>query len=358
MFTVGIAVKKEFYMATITQRENGKWQAKIRRKGFKDQSKTFALKKDAKRWVREVETRMDQSIFKSTDVAEEMLVSSALERYWDEHLINAKSADNILSMINRLKKVFVGLTLIDVTVHTIRDYKTYRLESVKGDTVRKEMSLIQRMFTYAMNEWDIYLPSGNPVAPVSLPPKGRARDRRLYKTEKEEERLLAAARAYGGPLHDIIVIALETGMRRGEMVNSRRKTALAKHGYACMRWEHFDEEGSTIFLEDTKNKESRTVPLTEKAKQIILAQPRKPSGPIFDIRGDSVGAAFRKIVKRIGIDDLRFHDLRHEATSRLFEKGLQMMEVAAITGHKDLASLKRYTHLCPKNLAEKLAKSA
>ncbi|WP_448212686.1 hypothetical protein [Colwellia sp. MEBiC06753] len=108
-------------MATITKRDNGKWQAKIRRKGYKTQTKTFATKRDAKRWVREIETQMDQSIFKSTDVAEDMLVSSALERYWDEHLINAKSADNILSMINRLKKVFAGLTLIDVTVHTIRD---------------------------------------------------------------------------------------------------------------------------------------------------------------------------------------------------------------------------------------------
>lgn len=342
-------------MATITKRDNGKWQAKIRRKGYKTQTKTFATKKDANRWVREVETKMDQSIFKSTDIAEQMLVSEALEQYWSEHLVNAKSADNIHLMINRLKRVFAELTLIDVTVHTIRDYKSCRLESVSGDTVRKEMSLLKRMFTFTMNEWDVYLPAGNPVAPVSLPLKGRARDRRLVKGE--EELLLAEAKAYGGVLHDIIIIALETGMRRGEIVNSRRSFSLTLFGYTCMCWENFDEKGKTIFLNDTKNGEGRTVPLSERAKRVILSQPRKSSGPIFDINGDSVGAAFRKIVKRVGVVDLRFHDLRHEATSRLFEKGLQMMEVSAITGHKDLASLKRYTHLCPKDLAKKLAKS-
>ncbi len=342
MFSVGITVKKELDMATFTKRDNGKWQAKIRRKGYKTQTKTFATKKDAKRWVREVETKMDKSIFKSTDVAQEVLVSSALERYWDEHLVNAKSADNILLMINRLKKIFAGLTLIDVSVHTIRDYKAYRLEHVKGDTVRKEISLLKRMFTYAMNEWDVYLPAGNPVAPVSLPPKGRARDRRLVKGE--EELLLAEAKAYGGVLHDIIIIALETGMRRGEILK--------------MDWKFLSSKDSTVYLEQTKNGYCRTVPLSPRAKSVIMSRSRELAGPIFAIRGDSVGAAFRKICARVGIEDLRFHDLRHEATSRLFEKGLQMMEVAAITGHRDLASLKRYTHLCPKNLAEKLAKSA
>lgn len=353
MFLVKFTCQKENDMATITKRKNGNWQAKIRRKGYPTQSKTFKTKTAALAWERQIETQMDRSTFKSTKAAAKQMMDDALERYYDETLTMKKSAKNIRYKINRLKKVFAGLSMLDVNVQVIRDYKAYRLEQVKGDTVRKEMSLIQRMFTYAMNEWQIYLPDGNPVSPVSLPAKGKQRNRRLNKGE--EERLLAHAKQYQGTIHDLIVLAVETGMRRGEMVNSRDENEIEKHGYACMCWENFDANNSTIFLEDTKNGESRTVPLSSKAKQIILEQPRKLQGPIFEIRGDSVGQAFRRVTKRAEIEDLRFHDLRHEATSRLFELGLQMMEVAAITGHKDLASLKRYTHLRPENLAKKLA---
>lgn len=340
-------------MATITKRESGKWQAKVRRKGYPTQTKTFSTKKEANKWVRDIETKMDLSIFKSTDAAEKKLMVDALEVYWKEHLTEKKSAKNIRYMINRMIRVFEGFSLIDVTVQTIRDYKAYRLETVKGDTVRKEMTLIQRMFTHAMNEWQIYLPEGNPVTPVSLPAKGRQRDRRFK--ENEEDRLLLQAKKYQGVIHDIIIFAIETGMRRGEIVNSRDESEISKHGYACMCWENFNKRNSTVLLVDTKNGESRAVPLSPKAKQIILSQPRKLKGPIFAIRGDSVGQAFKRVTSRADINNFRFHDLRHEATSRLFEKGLQMMEVSAITGHKDLACLKRYTHLRPEDLAKKLA---
>ncbi|RHW76452.1 site-specific integrase [Colwellia sp. RSH04] len=340
-------------MATIAKRESGRWQAKIRRKGYRAQSKTFTTKAAAQKWIREIETKMDQSTFKSTEAAEKQMMDDAFENYFIEKLTKKKSAKNIRYKINHLKKVFAGLSLLDVNIQIIREFKAYRLEQVKGDTVRKEMSLIQRMFTYAMNEWQIYLPNGNPVSPVSFPAKGKQRDRRF--NEGEEERLLSHAKKYQGIIHDLIVLAVEAGMRRGEMVNSRDEKEIEKHGYACMCWENFNVNNSTIFLEDTKNGESRTVPLSSRAKQIILEQPRKLQGPIFEIRGDSVGQAFRRVTKRAGIENLRFHDLRHEATSRLFEKGLQMMEVSAITGHKDLASLKRYTHLRPEDLAKKLA---
>lgn len=252
--------------------------------------------------------------------------------------------------------MFEGFTLFDVSIEHIKDYKSYRLETVVGDTVRKELGHLERMFKYAMNEWQIHLPNGNPVTPVSLPPKGKARDRRLL--SEEEAILMKYAVDYNGKIDEVITFAIETAMRQGEIVNGRNKETLDKWGYSCMCWENFDEVDSTIFLVDTKNGESRTVPLSSRAKKIILAQPRKTSGPIFDISSYTVGGAFRKVVRRAGIENLRFHDLRHEATSRLFENTtLKMMEIAAITGHKDLASLKRYTHLCPKKLAEKLAKS-
>ncbi|HAU91811.1 MAG TPA: site-specific integrase [Alteromonas sp.] len=326
-------------MATITKRENGKWQAKCRRKGYQTQSKTFDKKSDAVKWARDIERAMDQSIFQSTSAAESLTMLEGLERYWTEVLIRKKSADNLHYMVDRLKKVFKSFRLIDLSVESVREYKAYRLEQVSGDTVRKEMNLLRRFVDYAMREWQIHLPRGNPLSSVALPVKGKARDRRLK--FGEEAKLLNAAKAYGGKIHDIVLLAIETGMRRSEIIG--------------MEWMHFDLKDSTVFLPDTKNGESRTVPLSPKARDLILSQERRFSGKIFDIRGDSVGQAFRRVTSRAGLDDLRFHDLRHEATSRFFEKGLQLMEVSAITGHKDLASLKRYTHLRPADLAKKLA---
>ena len=106
-------------------------------------------------------------------------------------------------------------------------------------------------------------------------------------------------------------------------------------------------------MPDTKNGDSRTVPLSTKAVEVLKRQ-SKHSDFLFQIRGDSVGKAFRRIRDRANIIDLRFHDLRHEATSRFFELGLPIMEVSAITGHKDLRMLKRYTHLRAEDLAKKL----
>lgn len=325
-------------MATITKRENGKWQAKCRRKGFRAQSKTFRSKADAERWAREVELAMDRSVFQSTTQAEKTSVNEALERYFSEVLVNKKSSLDFRYMIERLKNVFVEFMLIDVSVESVREYKSYRLERVQGETVRKELNLLKRFFDYVIREWQIYLPKGNPVSPVSLPEKGKSRDRRL--SNCEEKVLLSAAKNYGGVIHDIIILAIETGMRRGEILK--------------MKWEHFNRFDSTVYIGDTKNGDSRTVPLSPRALEIVLKQEKKLYGRIFEIRGDSVGQAFRRITKRAKISDLRFHDLRHEATSRLFEKGLQIMEVSAITGHKDLASLKRYTHLRPADLAKRL----
>lgn len=328
-------------MATITKRENGKWQAKCRKKGYPTQSKTFGRKSEAEKWARGIETKMDLSVFESTSAAEALSVKTGLEKYWKEKLSKKKSSANLQYMVDRLGKVFKSFSLIELTVDSVREYKVYRLEKNKvcNDTVRKELNLLKGFVSHAICEWDVYLPKGNPVAKVSLPVKGKARERRLR--NGEEEILLRTAKEYGGVISDIIVLAIETGMRRSEIIK--------------MEWEYFDFSNATVFLADTKNNESRTVPLSPKAVEIIKSQPRHLSGNIFQIRGDSVGQAFRRVTGRAKIKDLRFHDLRHEATSRFFERGLAIMEVSAITGHKDLASLKRYTHLCPANLARKLA---
>lgn len=323
-------------MATFAERKNGRWQAKIRKNGHK-LSKTFKRKSDARRWATQIEASIDNSVFESSHEAENICIHTLLDRYFDEVFADKKSVRNLRYKTNQLKKILGHLKLIELTVHVAREFKQYRLECVKKDTVRKELLLLKKMIRYAMTEWQIHLPKGNPFDSISLPEKGKSRDRRLE--IGEESKLIEAALEYGGVMADIIAIAVQTGMRRGEIVS--------------MKWDNFDPLSSTIYLSDTKNGDSRTVPLSPIAVETLCSQPQN-SELIFNIRGDSVGQAFRRITERADIKNLRFHDLRHEATSRFFEIGLQLMEVSAITGHKDLAMLKRYTHLRPTDLAQKL----
>lgn len=324
-------------MATITKRENGKWQAKCRKRGYKTISKTFSRKYDAEKWSKKVELEMEQGIFESTSSAERTLMSSLIDKFWEEVASNYKSASNTKYKLDFLSKVLGEIRLIGMSVDVAREYEEYRLETVSGDTVRKEMSLVKRMIDYAMTEWNIHLPKGNPFNSVSLPSKGKARDRRLR--AGEFELIKKEACDYGGYIWVIFEFAIETAMRRGEIIS--------------LTWENVNFDKRTAYLPGTKNGESRTVPLSSRSIE-LLRQVECSGDKLFPVNGDSIGKAFRGVTDRIGIEDLRFHDLRHEATSRLFEKGLQLMEVASITGHKDLAMLKRYTHLDAGNLALKL----
>ncbi len=188
-----------------------------------------------------------------------------------------------------------------------------------------------------MDEWQIYLPKGNPINPIALPKKGKSRERRLE--DGEYKRLMSKANEYQGIISYLIDLAVETGMRRGEILK--------------LSWSELSIDKRVIRIPDTKNGDDRTVPLSTKALNILTSQPRE-GDKIFNISPDTVTHAFAKVALRAGLKDIRFHDMRHEATSRLFEKRFHLMKVSAITGHKDLAMLKKYTHLRAENLAKKL----
>ena len=198
--------------------------------------------------------------------------------------------------------------------------------------------LLGHVFEVARKEWGIQV--HNPVRDIKLPANGRPRDRRLQ--AGEEPRLLVACQEARNPwLLPIVQLALETAMRQGELIR--------------LRWEHIDLSRRTAHLPDTKNGEARTVPLSTTAIRVLRALPRSLHGQVFPgITTEAIKRAYIRAVRRAGIENLRFHDLRHEATTRMFEKGLNIMEVATITGHKDLRMLRRYTHLKAEDLARKL----
>lgn len=186
----------------------------------------------------------------------------------------------------------------------------------------------------------------NPVHDIKLPQHGNARTRRLeigdHEAGTKEERLLQACRNARNPyLLPIVQLALETAMRRGELLN--------------LKWEHIDLDSKIAFLPDTKNGESRTVPLSSIAVSVLRKLPRSKHPNVFrGMTAEAIKRSYMRALRRAEIEGLRFHDLRHEATTRLFEKGLNIMEVASITGHKDLAMLRRHTHLKAEDLAKKL----
>jgi len=220
----------------------------------------------------------------------------------------------------------------------IARFRDERLRKVTPSTVKRDLVLLGHVFEVARKEWGINF--HNPVRDIKLPSDNRPRDRRLQ--AGEETRLLDACRTARNPwLLPIVQLALETAMRQGELIR--------------LRWEHIDLNRRTAHLPDTKNGESRTVPLSTTAIRELRALPRSLHGQAFPgVTTEAIKRAYIRAVRRAGIEDLRFHDLRHEATTRLFEKGLNIMEVASITGHKDLRMLRRYTHLKAEDLARKL----
>lgn len=163
------------------------------------------------------------------------------------------------------------------------------------------------------------------------PQGAKPRDRRLV--GDEAQRLLAACTDARNPfLLPIVKLAIETAMRQGEIVS--------------LDWKHVDLKKCVAYLPETKNGEPRGVPLSTTAVATIRALPRSTTGKLFPgVTTEAVKRAFMRACERAEIENFHFHDLRHEATSRPFEKCLNPLEVASITGHKTLQMLRRYTHL-------------
>jgi integrase len=245
------------------------------------------------------------------------------------------------------KSKLADMQLDKITGEVVAQYRDARLKEVSANTVRLELAFLSVVFEQCRKEWGLAV--SNPVRQIRMPKPGKPRQRRLE--AGEEDALLAAckgSRAYY--LHSFVVLAIETGMRSGEML--------------AMRWEHVNLTNRTVFLPDTKNGSPRTVPLSTRALSAIQALPRAINGRLFSTGYHSIHNAFRLAVEKAQatqtesetfLRGLRFHDLRHEAVTRLFEKGLNPIEVGMVSGHKTLAMLQRYTHLNSESLVVKLA---
>jgi len=321
-------------MATIRKLNAGTklWQAIVRRKGNKKTSKTFTLKRDAIRWSNQQETEIAQGIFSDVIESERLTFVSVLERYRLEIVPQKRGQRQFLTQIRTMlsSRCFKDLTLAKVTPSVISQHRDVRIKSgTSPSTVRKDLSFLHKLFEVVIKDWQINLPKGNPVVLVSRPQdlKPTARTRRLEVGELE---ILLAALSNTSLVQSFIVFAIETAMRRGEITNIKTSDI------------NFDTK--TLHIPKTKTGIPRTIPLSNKALAILSEVGQ------FDIEPSSVTQAFIRACKRANIENLRLHDLRHEAASRLFEKGLSPIQVASITGHKDFQMLNRYTHLRAEDL--------
>ena len=233
------------------------------------------------------------------------------------------------------------MSLRDLRSYHITQFRENRLKDVSAGTVPKDRGLLSAVINTGRTEWDLEsVIRTNPVSLISKPKVPRPRDRRLEAGELE--RLLHYNFCPNPWFRPVVLFAIETGMRRGEILS--------------LCWENVHLGKRYAHLPGTKNGDSRDVPLSALALDLLRDLPRNISSDqvVFPLHFEALKSAWGRACCRVGISDLRFHDLRHEATSRFFEKGLNVMEVAAITGHKDLRMLQRYTHLRAEDLALKL----
>ena len=340
-------------MAPYSKRGPYQWQTKIRRKGHPVQTKTFSTRAEAEAWASTVESEMARGVFVSRKEAESTTLTEALDRYEQEISPRKKSHAIEKVYIRTLKKSFLSNRfLAGINGLDISRYRNARLEEVSPTAVRHELSLLSHLFTIAIKEWSMF---GliNPVMQIRRPKPNKSRDRRLL--SGEEKALLDACEAYGGDLPHIVEIALETGMRRSEI--------------AGMTWDLVDLKKRTVTLLETKSGESRIVSLSTGAIRILSDLPHRLDGKVWGVESVSITHAFARAVSRARtayekecadkkekpdpafLVDLHFHDLRHEATSRFFELGLDATKVKNITGHKTYSMLARYTHLKAEDIA-------
>lgn len=337
-------------MASITPYEGGRYRAVVRRAGYKARSKIFPTLKLAKAWARDIESDMDKVKYRDPAKDLKTTVAELFEKFRAEVAPSRKGARWEQVRLGYFLRTadFVHRRLDQITSEDLRSWRDERLKKVSAASVNRELNLISGVFSHAIKEWGLPLVE-NPVHHVKRPAgTGRHRNRRVSEQEIgellraagwQQDRQPAAGRDYVGWA---ILIAVETAMRLGEICS--------------IRIADIDPPSRCITLHDTKNGDTRAVPLSTKALEMVtfLSQGRGAHELLVPLAPESLGLYFREARKKAGLVGVRFHDTRHEAATRMSQKLTNVLELSAVTGHRSLQSLKRYYNPRPHELAAKL----
>ncbi|MDR3353157.1 MAG: tyrosine-type recombinase/integrase [Zoogloeaceae bacterium] len=324
------------------QKRGDKWRALVRIRGTTC-SRTFATKREARAWAIPAEAELRQQA-EQGEQAEARTLGTLFLRYRDEITVGKRGAYPETIRLNcLLADTLAAVPLARLSASHIAAWRDRRLQRVKPGTVIRELSIISAVCHVAASEWKWL--EMNPCRDVKRPPRPEARDRRIHTREIEE--LLEAfhyrreekARSVSERVAVAFLFAIETAMRRGEILN--------------LRWEDIDFQSSIARIPKGKTRAARReVPLTREAKRLLHQLPRD-STRIFDLNVWSFNSAFRAARSKTGIQNLHFHDTRHEAITRLAQK-IDVLPLARIIGHHNLHQLLVYYNEAASDIAKRL----
>jgi integrase len=351
-------------MAQIRQLVSGYWQAVIVKKGYSQQSKSFPLRVDAVAWATDVEAKMNRGVFSDVSESEALTLRDGLLRYLREVTPSKKGYEAETYKIKAmLRESFVSKSFATFRQGDAAKYRDELLKAgLSASTIRKNLSLLSHLYEIANKEWSISC--NNPIKSISKPKVNNARVRRL--SALENKYLIAALTNTGAGerqnnvVLSVVLFALETAMRQSEILS--------------LDWSDIDVAGREAKLKDTKNGDAREVPLSSVAIKILTGDSgnvtKMRRGKVFKTTASAIKQCYMRAVIRARkayeadvehdmrddkvLVNLTFHDLRHEATSRLADV-FQMHELMKVTGHKDSRMLARYYHPKISDLAKKLA---
>jgi integrase len=316
------------------------WRVRVRRQTGPWLTKSFARKADAETWARSIEHKLDTGENVPSSEARKRTLGDAIDRYLSVTLPQStfqKNAREQIRMLTWWKQELGSRPLVGITASTVAEVRdrianeTTRIGKVRsGATVNRRIAALSAVMTVAVKEYG-WIPK-NPIPNVTRMPDSKGRERFL--SDDERKALLACCDVSDltllGPL---VRLALATGARKGELLG--------------LQWANVDLGRRTVRFLDTKNGDSRTVPLAPAGIEVLVQwkSGRLPVGLVFPETVDVIDKYWREARRDAGISDFRFHDLRHSAASYLAMSGASLMDIAAILGHKTLAMVKRYSHL-------------
>ena len=345
-------------MAAIRKRTNRdgsvSFRVEVRLKGHPPESATFKRLTDARKWAHSTESAIRENRYFKTSEARRHTLNEMLERYCrDELPKKPKSIYKVRHQLDWWKEQLGDYVLADITPSLVSEQRDrlLRTQNKRGNTntpatVNRYLAALSHAFTIAVNEWGWI--EDNPLRKVKKGKESRGRVRFL--SDDERARLLQACQASTNPyLYPVVIMALSTGMRSGEIMN--------------LTWDDVDLHKGRAILHETKNSERRVVSLAGKALELLKAHARirrldtallfpgkNPAKPM-DLRAPWLAA-----LKAAEIEDFRFHDLRHSAASYLAMNGASLAEIAEVLGHKTLQMVKRYSHLSEAHTANVVAR--
>lgn len=334
-------------MASIEKRtaQTGKntYRVKVRLKGYPIQTATFDRLTDAKKWARNTESAIQEGRHFKTAEAKKHTFGEMVDRYIRDVLPTKPKSQSKQTAQLKWWKEQIGVHLLgDVTPALIVECRDSLIKGItrlgsqrSPATVVRYMAALSHCFTVAVNEWGWL--EDSPIRKVKKPkePRGRVR----FLDDNERGRLLAACRVSSNAyLYPVVILALSTGMRQGEIMS--------------LKWQHVDLAQGFLILHETKNDERRRVSIVGHAREVVSGHAkvrRLDSELLFPGKNPNTPMGIRfawlAALKKAQIQDFRFHDLRHSAASYLAMNGASLAEIAEVLGHKTLQMVKRYSHL-------------